>query len=420
MTDSNVVELKAPTQDALGELLKVGARQLLAQAVEAELAELLAQHADRQVDGRQAVVRNGYLPDRTIQTGLGDVSVKIPKVRDRSGQGVKFNSKLVPPYLKRTKSIEDFIPWLYLKGISTGDMQVTLESLLGEGIAGLSAGTVSRLKQSWEADYDRWRQRDLSRRRYVYVWADGVYSNVRMDERLCLLVIVGSDDTGRKEVLAVVDGYRESEASWLEVLEQLESQGLTIAPKLAIGDGALGFWKAVAKKWPQTAQQRCWVHKTANVLNKVPKALQPKLKAALHDIWMAETRQAARKAFDDCVRRFEAKYPKAMACLQKDKEAMLAFYDFPATHWQHIRTTNPIESVFATVRLRTVKMKNCGSRTTTLTMAWQLMATAQKRWRRLRGYKLLADVVEGVKFKDGERVENDQSQGTGNSAVHQI
>jgi transposase-like protein len=388
--------------------------------VEAELAELLALHADRQVDGRQAVVRNGYLPGRTIQTGLGDVPVKVPKVRDRSGRGIKFNSKLVPPYLKRTKSIEDFIPWLYLKGISTGDMQATLESLLGEGVAGLSAGTVSRLKQSWEADYDRWRQRDLSRRRYVYVWADGVYSNVRMDDRLCLLVIVGSDDTGRKEVLAVVDGYRESEASWLEVLEQLEGQGLMIPPKLAIGDGALGFWKAVAKKWPQTAQQRCWVHKTANVLSKVPKAVQPKLKAALHDIWMAETRQGARKAFDDCAKRFEAKYPKAMECLQKDKEVMLAFYDFPATHWQHIRTTNPIESVFATVRLRTAKSKNCGSRTTTLTMAWQLMTTAQKRWRRLRGYKLLADVVEGVKFKDGERIENDQSQGAGDSAVHQI
>ena len=404
----------------MGELLKVGARQLLAQAVEAELAELLAQHADRRVDGRQAVVRNGYLPDRTIQTGLGEVSVKIPKVRDRSGRGAKFNSKLVPPYLKRTKSIEDFIPWLYLKGISTGDMQATLESLLGEGIAGLSAGTVSRLKQGWEADYERWCRRDLSRHRYVYVWADGVYSNVRMDDRLCLLVIVGSDDTGRKEVLAVVDGYRESEASWLEVLEQLESQGLTIPPKLATGDGALGFWKAVAKKWPQTLQQRCWVHKTANVLNKVPKAVQPKLKAALHEIWMAETRQGARKALDECVKRFEAKYPKAMECLQKDKEAMLAFYDFPATHWQHIRTTNPIESVFATVRLRMAKSKNCGSRTTTLTMAWQLMTTAQKRWRRLRGYKLLADVVEGVKFKDGERIEDDQSQGAGDSAVHQI
>jgi len=269
----------------------------------------------------------------------------------------------------------------------------------------------------------------------VYVWADGVYSNVRMDDRLCLLVIVGSDDTGRKEVLAVVDGYRESEASWLEVIEQLEAQGLTIPPKLAIGDGALGFWKALAKKWPQTVQQRCWVHttpgmeeverrrkpkpKTANVLNKVPRSVQPKVKAALHEIWMAETREGAYKAFDRCVRRFEAKYPKAMTYLVKDKGAMLAFNDFPAVHWQHIRTTNPIESVFATVRLRTTKTKNCGSRMTTLAMAWKLMETAQNKWRRLRGYKLLADVVEGVKFKDGERVE-DHSQGAAKAAVHKI
>jgi len=258
MTDSNVVELKSATGDALGELLKEGARKLLAQAVEAELAELLALHAGETVEGKQAVVRNGYLPERTIQTGLGEVPVKVPKVRDHSGQGIKFNSRLIPPYLKRTKNLEEFIPWLYLKGISTGDMQSTLESLLGEGVGGLSSGTVSRLKQGWEAYHERWRKRDLSRRRYVYVWADGVYSNVRMDDRLCLLVIVGSADTGRKEVPAVVDGYRESEASWLEVLEQLESQGMAIAPILAIGDGALGFWKAVAQKWPQTAQQRCY------------------------------------------------------------------------------------------------------------------------------------------------------------------
>lgn len=420
MNDSNVVALRAPTGDALGELLKEGARQLLAQAIEAELAELLSQYAEQTVEGKQAVVRNGHLPERTIQTGLGDVAVKVPKVRDRSGQGIKFNSKLVPPYLKRTQNIEEFIPWLYLKGVSTGDMQSALEALLGEGAGGLSAGTVSRLKASWEADYDRWRQRDLSRRCYVYVWADGVYSNVRMDDRLCLLVVVGSDDTGRKEVLAVVDGYRESEASWQEVIEQLESQGLTIPPKLAIGDGALGFWKAVARKWPETQQQRCWVHKTANVLNKVPKAVQPKLKEALHDIWMAETRKAAHQAFDSCVKRYEAKYTKAMDCLVKDKDSMLAFYDFPATHWQHIRTTNPIESVFATVRLRTAKTKNCGSRKTTLAMAWKLMETAQKKWRRLRGFKLLAEVVEGVKFEDGERVDDDQSQGTAGTAVHQI
>ena len=514
MNESNVVELKAPAEDALGELLKEGARQLLAQAIEAEVAELLIQYADQTVNGKRAVVRNGYLPERSIQTGLGEVPVKVPKVRDRSGGGIKFNSKLVPPYLKRTKrvfdlvkdfgtsespkstrsstthwcpgrpghpafrhniasslrlhtglpydwtprsdaplgsplapsarrvsrvasrlpgttrlrfalhggqrkNVEEFIPWLYLKGISTGEMQPALEALLGEGATGLSAATVSRLKKCWEADYRQWRQRDLSRRRYVYVWADGVYSNVRMDDRLCLLVIVGSDDTGRKEVQAVVDGYRESEASWLEVIEQLESQGLTIPPKLAIGDGALGFWKALAKKWPQTAQQRCWVHKTANVLNKVPKSVQPKVKAALHEIWMAETRESAYKAFDRCVRRFEAKYPKAMECLVKDKESLLAFYDFPAAHWQHIRTTNPIESVFATVRLRTMKTKNCGNRMTTLAMAWKLMETAQNKWRRLRGYKLLAEMLEGVKFKDGERVE-DHSQGTAETAVHQI
>ena len=371
------------------------------------------------VDGKQAVVRNGHLPERTIQTGLGDVAVKVPKVRDRSGQGIKFTSKLVPPYLKRTRNVEEFIPWLYLKGISTGDMQSTLEGLLGEGVGGLSAGTVSRLKQGWEADYDQWRKRRLDQRRYVYVWADGVYSNVRMDDRLCLLVVVGSDDTGRKEVLAVVDGYRESEASWLEVIEPLESQGLTLPPKLAIGDGALGFWKALGKKWPQTAQQRCWVHKAANVLNKVPKAVQPKLKEALQDIWMAEGRDQADQAFESCIKRYQAKYPKATGCLAKDKESMLAFYDFPAPHWQHIRTTNPIESVFATVRLRTTKTKNCGSRKTTLTMAWKLMDMAQKNWRRLRGYKLLADVVRGVRFKDGERID-DQSLGTTDSSVHQI
>jgi len=404
----------------LGELLKEGARQLLAKAVEAELTELLEQHDAQTAEDKRAVVRNGYLPERTIQTGLGELPVKIPKVRDRSGQGIKFNSQLVPPYLKRAKNMEELIPWLYLKGISTGEMQPALEALLGEGATGLSAGTVSRLKQLWEADYDDWRKRDLSKRRYVYIWADGIYSNVRMDDRLCLLVIMGSDDAGRKEVLAIVDGYRESEASWVEVIEQLESQGLTIPPNLATGDGALGFWKAIAKKWPTTQTQRCWVHKTANVLNKVPRPMQPKVKEALHDIWMAETRDAAHKAFDSCVKRFEGKYPGAMECLGKDKKSMLTFYDFPAKHWQHIRTTNPIESVFATVRLRTMKTKNCGSRKTTLAMAWKLMTTAQNKWQRLRGYKLLADVVEGVKFKDGERVESDQAQGAPDMAIHQI
>lgn len=420
MTDGNILDLKTPAQDPLNNLLKHGAQQLLAKAVEAELAELLEQYSDLRVDGRQAVVRNGHLPERTVQTGLGDLPVKVPKVRDRSGSGIKFNSSLVPPYLKRTKAMEEFIPWLYLKGISTGEMQPALEALLCEGATGLSANTVSRLKQGWEQDYDQWRQRDLSKRRYVYLWADGVYSQVRMDDRLCLLVLIGSDDTGRKEVLAVVDGYRESEASWLEVLEQLASQGLSIPPEVVIGDGALGLWKAVSKRWPKTVQQRCWVHKTANVLNKVPKPVQPKIKEALQDIWMADSRDAAYQAYDACTARFEAKYPKAMECLHKDKERLLAFYDFPAEHWAHLRTTNPIESVFASVRLRTGKTKNCGSRKTTLAMAYKLIVTAQKKWRRLRGYKLLADVIQGVKFKDGERVEPDQQQGHAGKAVHQI
>ena len=420
MTDSNVIQLKSPATDVLSDVLKQGAQQLLAKAIEAEVAELLGRYSDLVVEDRQAVVRNGHLPERTLQTGLGDIPIKVPKVRDRSGQVIKFNSQLIPPYLKRTKAMEEFIPWLYLKGISTGDMQPALEALLGAGAVGLSANTVSRLKQSWEQDYELWRKRDLSKRRYVYVWADGVYCNVRMDDRICLLVLIGSDDTGRKEVLAVVDGYRESESSWTEVIEQLESQGLKIPPKLVVGDGALGFWKAAEKKWPTTAKQRCWVHKTANVLNKVPKAMQPKIKEALQDIWMAETRQAAHDAFDSCQRRFEAKYPRAMECLEKDKPQLLAFYDFPAVHWQHIRTTNPIESVFATVRLRTTRTKNCGSRKTTLAMAYKLMTTAQTKWRRLRGYKLLADVVKGVKFKDGERVEPDQQQGAAETAIHQI
>ena len=410
MSNDKVISLNSPATEPLNEVLKQSAQKLLAKAIDAEVAELLEKYSQLQVDGKTAVVRNGYLPERTIQTGLGDIPVKVPKVRDRSGQGIKFNSALVPPYLKRTRAMEEFIPWLYLRGVSTGQMQPALESLLGEDAKGLSAKTVSRLKQQWEQDYDVWRHRDLSQRRYVYIWADGVYSNVRMDDKLCLLVIIGSDETGRKEVLAVVDGYRESEASWLEVLEQLESQGLSVSPKLAVGDGALGFWKALAKKWPETATQRCWVHKTANVLNKVPKSVQPKIKEALHDIWQAETRETAYKAFDDTVKRFDAKYPGAMKCLAKDKASMLAFYDFPAEHWQHIRTTNPIESVFATVRLRTTKSKNCGSRKTTLAMTYKLIETAQINWRRLRGYRLLADVIQGVTFKDGERVNQDQQQ----------
>lgn len=412
MSDDKVIELNPPENlDALQEVLKQGARKLLEQAIEAELAALLESHAGLAApDGKRAVVRNGYLPERTIQTGLGDIAVKVPKVRDRSKSGVKFNSELVPPYLKRTKSMEEFLPWLYLRGVSTGDFSEALQHLLGKDAPGLSAATISRLKQGWESDYKAWQKRDLSKKRYAYIWADGVYSQVRQDDRLCLLVIIGSDEQGQKELLALTDGYRESAASWEEVLSDLISRGLQGAPRLAVGDGALGFWKALAKIWPMTHQQRCWVHKSANVLEKLPKAVQPKVKEALHNIWQADTREAAHKAFDSCVKRFEAKYPKAMECLQKDKDSMLVFYDFPAEHWPHIRTTNPIESVFATVRLRTERTKNCGSRDTTLSMAFKLIESAQKRWRRLRGYKMLADVITGVKFTNGIKQKTDQKQ----------
>ena len=416
--NNNIISMDTP-DNPLQELLKKGAQQLLAQAIEAELAILLEKYENETINGLKRVVRNGYQPERNIQTGLGDIEVKVPKVRDRKNEGIKFNSSLVPPYLKRTKNIEELIPWLYLRGISTGDMQPALVSLLGDDAKGLSANTVSRLKSSWEEEYKQWSTRPLDKRRYVYIWADGIYSKVRMDDKLCLLVIMGVDDTGRKELLAVVDGVRESEMSWTEVLNQLQSQGLTLPPKLAIGDGALGFWNAITKVWPTTQHQRCWVHKTANILNKVPKSLQPKIKSRLQDIWMAEDRKTAYKAYDLFVKDYSAKYKKATECLIKDKEEMLAFYDFPAEHWVHIRTSNPIESTFATVRLRTHKVKSCGSRTTTLMMVFKLAQSAEKSWYRLKGFKLLADVITGVKFKDGIRVTQDQTE-EAKKLIHQI
>ena len=412
MTQSTLRALSQPEEqvtDPLTELLRSGARELIAQAVEAELQVLLEQHAEHRLpDGRKAVVRNGYLPERTVQTGIGNVEIKVPKVRDRSGSGVRFNSALLPPYLKRARSVEELLPWLYLKGVSTGDYQDALAALLGDQAKGLSANTISRLKQHWIDDHRRWCQRDLSQKRYVYWWADGVYSNVRMDDRLCLLVIIGVTEHGRKELVAVEDGYRESEASWSELLSGLRARGLTTSPKLAIGDGALGFWKALAKCYPDTRHQRCWVHKTTNILSALPKSVQPKVKAALHEIWMAETRADAHKAFDRTLVRFESKYPGAMERLRKDREELLAFYDFPAEHWIHIRTTNPIESTFSTVRLRSKRARNCGSRETTLAMVYKLLETAQKRWKRIKGFDLLALVVNNVKFKDGEQVQ-DQS-----------
>jgi transposase-like protein len=415
MSKDTIIQFKTPEAertDPLTELLRTGAQQLIANAVEAELLELLGQYADsKDEQGRQVIVRNGYLPAREIQTGIGFVKVKVPKVRDRSGSGVRFHSSLLPPYLRRTKSMEELLPWLYLKGLSTGDFQETLAALLGKDAKGLSAGTISRLKDGWRAELAKWQQQKLDKKRYVYFWADGVYFNIRGDEaRQCILVIVGVDEHGHKEFVAIEDGYRESEQSWLEVLNSLKQRGLQVGPELAVGDGALGFWKALAKVYGKTRHQRCWVHKTANVLNKLPKGVQAKAKAALHQIWMAATREDAYKAFDDFLATYRDKYPKAAGCLEKDRETLLAFYDFPAAHWQHIRTSNPIESTFATVRLRTNKTRGCVSRQTILSMVFQLGQSAQKRWRRLRGFKHLADVIRGVKFENGVRVDTNDSR----------
>ena len=409
MNNNNIIPLKQPEEnsiDGLTELLRNGAKELISQAVNAELEELLTHHSEKKIDGKQVVIRNGYLPKRTVQTGLGDVDVQVPKVRDKSHQGIKFNSLLIPPYLKRTESIEELLPVLYLKGISTGDFSEALKSLLGENAKGLSAGTISRLKQHWQEEHKSWSQRDLSLKKYVYIWADGVYFNVRSEEaKQCILVIIGVNEFGKKELIAIEEGYRESTQSWTELLEGIHHRGLVIAPKLAVGDGALGFWKAISKVYPETRHQRCWVHKTANVLNKLPKSVQPKVKEALHEIWMAETRDKAYKAFDSAVKRFGDKYPGAINCLTKDKEQMLAFYDYPAAHWQHIRTSNPIESTFATVRLRTVKTRNAVSRTTILSMVFKLTQSAENRWRKIRGFKLLGDVIDGVEFINGRKEE---------------
>ena len=404
MKNDNVIPLEKPVEneDLLTAMLRQGAKNLISRAVQAELAEFLAQYQDVVDDqGRRSVVRNGYQPAREIMTGIGPVDIKVPKTRDKSGQGIHFRSDLLPPYIKRSKSLETVLPWLYLKGISTGDFSEALASLLGEDAKGISAGTISRLKQAWIQEHDVWRQRDLSGQRYVYIWADGIYFNIRGDEaRQCILVIIGVTAQGNKEFLAIDDGYRESAQSWKEVLENLKSRGMN-QPKLAIGDGALGFWKALQEVFGETRAQRCWVHKMNNILNKMPKGIQGKAKQHLQDIWMAEVKADAEAAFDVFLKTYQNKYPKACECLEKDREQMLAFYDFPAEHWVHIRTSNPIESTFATVRLRTAKTRSCVSRTTILTMVFRLGLSAETGWRKLRGFRRLADVINGVKFIDG-------------------
>jgi len=412
-SSDNVVEFPSDSsRDVLTEILRKGARDLLAGAIEQEVNDYLrGREAVRDEAGHQLVVRNGYLPERTVQTGLGDVAVKKPRVRDRRPveEREQFESSILPRYLRRTKSMEELLPWLYLKGVSTGDFSEALKALVGSDAPGLSATTITRLKSTWEQEYEDWSRRSLAGKRYAYLWADGVYFNVRLEDeanaRQCILVLMGATPDGRKELIAVSDGYRESEQSWRELLLGLRSRGLEIAPELAVGDGGLGFWAALRKVYSSAREQRCWVHKTANVLNKMPKSIQPKAKSMLHDIWMAETKVEAEKAFGLFLETFVGKYPAATACLEKDRDVLLTFYDFPAEHWTHIRTTNPIESTFATVRLRTRKTKGAGSRLASLTMVFKLALTAQKRWRALNGSQLIADVIRGVNFVDGVRKE---------------
>ncbi len=413
MTDDNVIKLIQPGsfEDPLTEVLRNGARALLAQAVEAEVAAFLARHGDLKTgDGHARVVRHGHLPEREIITGIGPVAVRQPRVRDRGvtagdPERIRFSSALLPPYARRTKSLDVLLPLLYLRGLSTGDFQEALAALVGKDAPGLSASTISRLKEVWSDEHDRWRKRDLSARRYVYVWADGIYLQARLDdEKQCILVLIGATPEGRKELIGFTDGARESAQDWRELLLDLKDRGLAAPPRLAVADGALGFWKAVGELWPTTAGQRCWVHKTANVLNKLPKSQQPKAKRALQDIWMAATRKDAEKAFDAFLTAYALKFEKASACLEKDRAALLAFYDFPAEHWKHLRTSNPIESTFATVRHRTTRAKGCLSNATALAMVFKLVEAAQKSWRRLDGHNQLSKVVLGARFTDGLEV----------------
>ena len=413
MTSETVLTMDSSaqeTRDVLSEILRNGAQHMLAAAVENEVAEYIGAHAhQRDADGQRLVVRNGHMPPRSILTGLGPVEVTRPRVNDKrldaDGNRMRFTSSILPPYLRRTKAIDELVPWLYLKGISTGDFPEALQALLGPAAEGLSATNICRLKRVWQDEWKDWSRRDLADKTYVYVWADGIHFNIRLadeaNKKQCILVLMGATAEGKKELIGIADGYRESEQSWLELLRDLQARGLTVDPKVAVADGALGFWAAARKLWPTTREQRCWVHKTANVLNKLPKSTQPKAKALLHEIWQAETKAAAEEAFNLFVTTFEAKYPKAAGCLSKDREVLLTFYDFPAEHWIHLRTTNPIESTFATVRLRHRRTKGSATRTACLTMVFKLTLAAEKRWRRLNGSALLPEVIRGVRFVDG-------------------
>ena len=392
----------------LEQIAREGARRALQKAIEDEVAEYLSTHRDAlDLAGHRLVVRNGHKPPRTILSGLGPIRVQQPRVNDKrvdeNGVRFRFTSKILPPYLRKTQAIEDLVPWLYLKGISTGEMPDALIHLGFDG-ACLSATSVTRMLEVWQGEYTDWSKCDLAGKHYLYLWADGIYFGCRLtDDRPCVLVLMGATVDGRKELIAIEDGQRESETSWTALLLDLKARGLTQAPRLATGDGGLGFWLALAKAFPATRQQRCWVHKTVNVLDKLPKGQQAAAKSLLHEIWMAGTREEATKAFDRFVATYQAKWPGATACLQKDRVELLAFYDFPAEHWQHLRTSNPIESTFATVRLRTYRTKGPGSRAAGLAMAFKLARKAESRWRKLNGSEKLQDLIDGIVFVDGVR-----------------
>ena len=417
-SDSTVVPLRQPDaiDDPLTVILRSGARRLLAQAVEAEAEAFLALMKGMQLpDGRERLVRHGLGPERVIQTGIGPVEVRRVKLRDRGagdeGERIRFTSAILPRWGRRTRSLDALLPILYLRGVSMGDFQAALAALLGPDAPNLSPSVIARLRGEWEADYARWQRRDLSARRYVYVWADGVYLQARMEPQAeCMLVLIGATPEGKKELLGFQVGMRESTQSWRELLVDLKARGLAIAPELATGDGALGFWKALEEVSPTTRHQRCTVHKTANVLDKLPKSVQPAAKADLREIWAAPDRATAETAMVTFDEKYGAKYDKAVACLVKDRDALLTFYDFPAEHWDHLRTSNPIESVFATVRHRTVRIKGALSQDTARLMVFKLVMAAARTWRRLKGENQLPKVIAGVTFRNGVEVINTPEQ----------
>jgi putative transposase len=405
MASNNINDNKSPVKDILSEFLRQSAQKMLRVAIEEEVREFVSSYSsDRLDDGAARIVRNGYLPERAIQTGIGDIEVKVPRVRDRSigKEKIKFCPSWIPKYMRRSVNIETMLPIMYLKGISTNDFKAVLEPMLGAGASNLSPSVISRMKSSWLSEYEQFLTKDLSHKQYAYWWVDGVYLQARMEhDKNCILVIIGATSDGKKELVSMCDGFRESKESWLSLLQDLKNRGLKDCPRLAIGDGALGFWGAVGEAYPSTLWQRCWVHKTRNVLDKLPDSLQEKAKAGLHNIYLSDTKDKALAAYQKFIDNYGVKYPKVKACLEKDKDILLTFYDFPAQHWQSIRTTNPIESTFATVKHRTSRSKGCFSRSTIIASVYKLIIEAQKRWKKLYGHKYILDVINLIQFIDG-------------------